>query len=261
MSAVADPANRSDPVIAELPVLARSEHWVAVNKPSGLVIHPSHYSGQFRNTAVQIAARQFGRTVHAVHRLDAATSGVLLLAFDAQTVATLAGQFLNREVEKRYLAVVRGWPGESGVIDHALEDERGRRQDARTDWRSLAQAEFPWPSQHFPLSRYALIEACPHQGRRHQIRRHLKSISHPLIGDSRYGKGEHNRLFRQYLQSHRLLLHARLLCFNDPCGRAQSVVAPIPADLAAVLAAPQWSWTEAVIAAEGRPVDAPLTAA
>lgn len=224
-----------------LPVLAQGERWVVVDKPSGMVLHPSHYSGQFRDTVVQVAAAQFGRSVHAVHRLDAATSGTLLLAFDAETVATLARQFLERQVAKRYLAVVRGWPSpEAGRIDHALDDEKGRRQEAASDYRVLALAEFPWPTQRFPQARYALVEVHPEHGRRHQIRRHLKHLSHPLIGDSRYGKGEHNRLFRMHLGSHRLLLHAAGLTFSAPDGTRLDVRSPLATDFCKVMQRPEW---------------------
>lgn len=224
-----------------LPVLAQGERWVVIAKPSGMVLHPSHYAGQFRDTVVQVAAAQFGRPVHAVHRLDAATSGTLLLAFDAETVAALARQFLERKVEKRYLAVVRGWPApEAGRIEHALEDEKGRRQEATSHYRVLALAEFPWPTQRFPQARYALVEVRPEHGRRHQIRRHLKHLSHPLIGDSRYGKGEHNRLFRMHLSSHRLLLHAAGLVFDAPEGPRQRVDCPLTTDLVRVLSRPEW---------------------
>lgn len=224
-----------------LPVLAQGERWVVIDKPSGMVLHPSHYSGQFRDTVVQLAAAQFGRPVHAVHRLDAATSGSLLLAFDAETVAGLARQFLERKVEKRYLAIVRGWPTpEAGRIEHALEDEKGRRQEAASDYRVLARAEFPWPTQRFPQARYALVEVRPEHGRRHQIRRHLKHLSHPLIGDSHYGKGEHNRLFRVHLASHRLLLHAAGLVFDAPEGARVDVACPLAADLVRVLSRPEW---------------------
>lgn len=220
-----------------LPVLAQSERWVLIAKPSGMVLHPSHYSGQFTDTVVQVAAAQFGRPVHAAHRLDAGTSGALLLAFDAETVAALARQFLERTVDKSYLAIVRGWPEPTpGTIDHPLEDERGRRLDAVSHYRVLGRAEFPWATQRWPQARYALVEVHTEQGRRHQIRRHLKHLSHPLVGDSRYGKGEHNRLFRQHLASHRLLLHAQQLDFDDPqtASRIQ-VPCPPPPEFARLL--------------------------
>jgi tRNA pseudouridine65 synthase len=136
--------------------------------------------------------------------------------------------FAAGSVEKRYLALVRGIPPESGVIDHPIpRDEDGPRVPALTEFRRLAVFE-----------RYALVEARPRTGRRHQIRRHFKHLSHPLIGDVRYGKGEHNRLFRDRFGLHRLALHALELAFEHPeTGETVQIVAPVPEDLAGPLRA------------------------
>ena len=168
------------------------------------------------------------RHVHAVHRLDRATSGVLLFALDPGTAGRMQELFAEGRVEKRYLALVRGIPPESGVIDHPIpRDVGGPRVPAVTEFRRLAAFE-----------RYALIEARPRTGRLHQIRRHLKHISHPLIGDVRYGKGEHNRLFRERFGLHRLALHALELAFEHPeTGEPVRIVAPVPEDLAGPLRA------------------------
>jgi tRNA pseudouridine65 synthase len=131
-------------------------------------------------------------------------------------------------VEKRYIALVRGIPPEAGVIDHPVpRAPDGPRVPAVTEFRRLATFE-----------RYALVEALPRTGRLHQIRRHFKHISHPLIGDVRYGKGEHNRLFRDRFGLHRLALHALELAFDHPpAGRPLRIFAPVPEDLAGVLGA------------------------
>ena len=169
-----------------------------------------------------------GRHVYPVHRLDRATSGALLLALDPGTARRLQEQWEGGRVEKRYLALVRGIPPESGVIDSPVPRAAGGpRVPAVTEFRRLATFE-----------RYALVEARPLTGRLHQIRRHLKHISHPLIGDVRYGKGEHNRLFRERFGLHRLALHALSLAFDHPeTGERLRIVAPVPEDLAGPLAA------------------------
>lgn len=225
---------------AELHLRACGERWAVADKPSGMVVHPSHYSGQFHDTAVQVLTRQLGRKVFAVHRLDAATSGLLLVAFDSEAVALLARQFHEHTVYKRYLAVVRGWPAASGAVDHPLADDRGRLKPALTRWRTLAQAQFQWPLARYPQARYALVEAVPEDGRQHQIRRHFKHLSHPLIGDTRYGKGEHNRLFREQLDCHRLLLHAAELGFVAPDGTSVHAQAPLESVFSRVVGLPQW---------------------
>lgn len=209
-----------------LPVLYRDAHLLAVAKPSGLAVHRG--AAQDRIFALQIVRNQTGQHVHAVHRLDRATSGVLLFALSSEIARAMQERFAAGAVEKRYLALVRGIPPEEGVIDHPIpRDEGGPRVPAVTAFRRLAIFE-----------RYALMEARPRTGRRHQIRRHFKHLSHPLIGDVRYGKGEHNRLFRERFGLHRLALHALEAAFEHPAtGEALRIAAPVPEDLAGPLRA------------------------
>lgn len=201
-----------------------------VNKSSGLAVHRG--ACEDRVVAMTLARDQMGRHVHPVHRLDRATSGALLLAFTPEATRRLQEQFEAGEVVKRYIALVRGIPPEHTVIDHPVpRSEDGPRVPAVTEIRRLATFE-----------RYALVEAVPRTGRLHQIRRHLKHLSHPLIGDVRYGKGEHNRLFRERFGLHRLALHALELGFEHPTPQGMAggwlrVVAPIPEDLAGPLRA------------------------
>lgn len=210
--------------LPDLPPLHQDGSLLAVDKPAGLAIHRG--AARDRIFALQIVRDREGRHVHAVHRLDRATSGVLLFALDPGTARRMQERFEAGAVEKRYLALVRGIPPESGVIDHPIpRDVDGPRVPAVTEFRRLAIFE-----------RYALIEARPRTGRRHQIRRHLKHISHPLIGDVRYGNGEHNRLFRERFGLHRLALHACELAFDHPeTGGMLRIVAPVPEDLAGPL--------------------------
>ena len=178
-----------------LPIIYRDEHLVAVHKPSGLLVHRTFLDRHETRFAVQILRDQIGQHVHPVHRLDRGTSGVLLFALDRDICRDVATQFENQQVEKIYLAVVRGHPDETGVIDHPLsrqfDDYEFRplsaaheAQDAITRYRRLAVAELPHAVDRYPTSRYALLELAPQTGRRHQIRRHLKHIAHPIIGDA-----------------------------------------------------------------------------
>jgi tRNA pseudouridine65 synthase len=194
---------------------------VAVNKPSGMAVHRGW--SREKIVAMKVARDLLGRHVYPVHRLDRATSGVLLLALDPGTARGIQEKFEAGGMAKRYLALVRGIPPEEGVIDHPVpRSPRGARVPAVTTFRRLATFE-----------RYALVEVTPKTGRLHQIRRHLKHISHPLIGDVRYGKGEHNRLFRERFGLHRLALHALELAFDHPAtGEPLRITAPVPEDLA-----------------------------
>lgn len=207
-------------------VLHRDERLLVVSKPSGLITHRGWAND--RETALSLARAIAGRHVHAVQRLDRATSGVLLFALDPETAARLSKELELGGFEKRYLALVRGVLRDALEIDHALASEPGEeRKPARTSVRPLGSFE-----------RYSLVEAVPHTGRTHQIRRHLKHVSHPVIGDTKYGKGEHNRLFRTRFALHRLALHAASLTFTHPwSGERMTVHAPLPADLAGPLAA------------------------
>ena len=237
----------------QLPIVFHDEHLVAVNKPSGLLVHRTALDRHETRFAVQILRDQTGRRVYPAHRLDRGTSGVLLFAFDPAVCARLAAQFEGRQVEKTYLAVVRGHPPESGVIDHPLvrrfddyefraDAAAGPAQDAVTRYRRLAVAELPYPVDRYPTSRYALLEVAPETGRRHQIRRHLKHIAHPVVGDATYGKGRHNRLFGELFGCRRMLLACTALRLTHPVsGEPLHLEAPLQDDFAGVLAKLGWA--------------------
>jgi tRNA pseudouridine65 synthase len=129
---------------------------------------------------------------------------------------------MERRVVKRYLAVVRGWPADEGVIDHALSDvrERSPPKPALTRWRLLATATVPIALGKYAEQRYALVEAQPETGRYRQIRKHFHHVSHPIVGDTSHGRGDHNRLWRMHFGVHRLLLHAWRLELQHPRGGA-----------------------------------------
>jgi tRNA pseudouridine65 synthase len=208
------------------PFLYRDGALVAVGKPSGIAVHRGW--SRERIVAMTVVRDLLGRAVFPVHRLDRATSGALVLALDPGTARRLQEQWMAGRVRKRYLALVRGIPPAEGVIDHPVpRSPHGPRVPAVTEFRRLATFE-----------RYALLEVIPRTGRLHQIRRHLKHLSHPLIGDVRYGKGEHNRLFRVRFGLHRLALHALEIAFDHPSdGRPLRLFAPVPEDLAGPLRA------------------------
>lgn len=220
---------------------------MAVCKPSGLVVHRSQRAGDSDNVMRRLRT-QLGVMVWPVHRLDRGTSGVLLFALDTGTARTLAEAFAARAVDKAYLAVVRGWPPESALMERPIRGEDGRELPAATRVTRLATAELPVPVAPHPTARYALVLAQPLTGREHQIRRHLRSLNHPVVGDVTWGDGDHNRLFRQRFGSRRLLLHAAALRLAWPsAGQELELRAPLPFDLEPTLAA--LGWLEAARAA------------
>ena len=224
---------------SSLPVLYQDEALAVVDKPAGLMAHDSALARGETDFAADRLREQFGKPIFLVHRLDRATSGCLLLAFDRETASALGKTLMSGEVAKDYWAVCRGWPAEQRfVVDHPLDGGPGKplKKPAQTAFEVLATCELPVPSAGFETSRYALLQASPLTGRFRQIRRHLKHQFHHLVGDSSHGDGRHNRNFRM-LGIHRMLLHARRLAFVHPhTGARLDVAAPVDAEFARALA-------------------------
>ena len=226
-----------------LSVLYADDALAVVDKPAGLMVHDSALARGETDFAADRLREQFGKPIFLVHRLDRATSGCLLLAFDRDTASALGKMMMSRDVEKAafekdYWAVCRGWPEESFVVDHDLDGGPGKpvKKPAITGFTRLATTELALPSAGFETSRYALVCAQPQTGRFRQIRRHLKHVFHHLIGDTSHGDGRHNRQFRM-LGVHRMLLHARRLAFVHPAsGERLDVTAPVDAQFARALA-------------------------
>ena len=239
-----------------LDILYRDDFLVAIHKPAGLLVHRSDIDRHETRFAVQLLRDQIGRRVHPLHRLDKGTSGVLLFALDAGSAREVGGQFQRDQVNKRYLAIVRGWPPETGIIDHALSrrfDDYGRKLGpestaealpAVTGYRRLATVELPEAVDRYPTSRYALVSLAPKSGRQHQLRRHLKHIAHPIIGDATWGKGIHNRFFQQRFGCGHLLLACAGIELRHPQdGRSLAIEAPLEEGFARVADALGWSGT------------------
>ncbi len=206
--------------MALLDIIYRDDCLVAINKPDGLLVHRNRHVPQGL-AALQILREQIGRSVYPVHRLDRATSGVLVFALDAVMANRLCDAFAARRVHKRYRAVVRGHTAPTGEIDHPVVDEEdGVPRAARSRYRLLETLTLDAEIEDRPAV-YSLVEVEPETGRRHQIRRHLKHINHPIIGDTAYGRGAHNRYFRERFGVHRLLLHARSLTIPHPASGAR----------------------------------------
>lgn len=239
-----------------LEILYRDDDLVAVNKPSGLLVHRSEIDRRETRFVLQLVRDQLGQWVYPVHRLDRPTSGALLFALNREAARRLGEAFAAGAVEKTYLAVVRGIPPEEGIIDYPLTEELDRHSDrlarpdkgpqpAVTEFRRLATVELPCPVGRYATSRYSLVEARPKTGRKHQLRRHFKHLFHPLIGDTKHGEGRHNRFFRDSYDCHRLLLAAVEITLPHPqTGKPLTIVAPLEKSFAAVIE--KLGWSEAV---------------
>ncbi len=191
------------------------DRLIVVDKPPGLLVHRTALDAHEHDSVLDRIVASEGLRVHPVHRLDKGTSGALVLARDVPAARALGEAFESGRVVKRYRALVRGWPATEGAIDHPLARDPERpstgqpHRPALTRWRRIARYEwaFAVDARH-PTSRYALVEATPLTGRRHQIRRHFKHLGHPLVGDATHGKGAHNRAVAAWLGLARLWLHA-----------------------------------------------------
>ncbi len=205
-------------------VLLHDESLIVLNKPSGLLVHRGWANDDI--TALSIARGLAGRHVYPVHRLDRGASGVLVFALSREAARAAQLQLQAHLWQKQYVALVRGVTPAAGHIDYPLAAEKHKpKKHAVTSFERIGVFE-----------RYSLVRVLPQTGRLHQIRRHLRHISHPLIGDVRYGKAEHNRAFRKRFDLHRLCLHATSLRFLHPSsGLDLQIDAPLPSDLAAPL--------------------------
>ncbi len=202
--------------IDELAILWRDEYLVAIDKPPGIHVHRSEFARQEDN-CTRILRDQLNQHIFPIHRLDRATSGVLLFSLDKDMTRELSMQFADRKVGKRYHAVVRGYLPEEGLVDRPLKESPEKAPaDAQTAFRKLAGIELPEAIGKFPTTRYSFAEILPSTGRRHQIRRHLAGISHPIICDTIHGDGKHNRFFRERYGVEHLLLFATRLSFRHP---------------------------------------------
>ena len=204
-------------------------HVVVAHKPSGLLVHRG-WDDDDDVAMFRVRDALGGAHVHPLHRLDRGTSGALVFARTKEAAAILARAFEEGEIDKHYLALVRGTPPDEGVIDYPLpKKEDGPRVRAVTRFRTLARSS---------VDRCSLVEAMPETGRLHQVRRHLRHINHPLVGDVKHGSGVINRHYRATYALHRLALHASKIAFTHPItGARVEVTAPMPEDLAGPLRA------------------------
>lgn len=227
------------PEAAELEIVYRDTDLVIINKPAGLLVHRSYLARQERWFAMQLLRDQIGQHVFPVHRLDRPTSGLLIFALSAEVATQLGEQFMAGTIERTYQAVVRGYMQEQGIIDYPLKaifdkiaDQQANPekapQTALTHYRCLKQVELPYQvSTQHQTTRYSLVELQLKTGRKHQIRRHLAHLRHPIVGDTKYGDGRHNVFFREHFQCQRLLLAATKLAFLHPQTRT-----PVQVELA-----------------------------
>ncbi|TKB49736.1 tRNA pseudouridine(65) synthase TruC [Ferrimonas sediminicola] len=208
-------------------ILYEDDQLVAVHKPSGLLVHRSWLARGETEFAMQMVRDQIGCHVYPLHRLDRPTSGILLFGKSAEIARVMQPQFAERGIHKEYLALVRGYLNEPGELDYPLKEELDKiadaqadadkaPQEARTQYRPLQRVELPYPVGRYDSCRYTLVALKPLTGRKHQLRRHMAHLRHPIIGDTSHGDGRHNKFYRDHFGVQRLWLLAKALCFDHP---------------------------------------------
>jgi len=210
-----------------LEIIYQDEWLVAVNKPSGWLVHRSWLDRHETRIMMQAVRDQLGQHVFTVHRLDKPTSGVLLMGLSSDVGRLLSQQFEQHQIRKRYHALVRGWLEDEAILDYPLTEEQDKiadkfstedkqPQSAITHYRGMASVEMPVPVGRYPTARYSLVELEPQTGRKHQLRRHMSHLRHPIIGDSRHGDLRQNRGAAEHFGCQRLMLHASQLSLTHP---------------------------------------------
>ena len=219
-----------------LHILYQDEHIVAINKPHNLLVHRSPIAAEETVFALQILRDQLNCWVNPCHRIDRKTGGVLLFSLSKEADRAMQMKFENRQCDKRYLALVRGYLPEEGTADRPLENEKGVMKDSITHYRCLQQVELDIEVSRYPKSRYSLAEIIPETGRTHQIRRHFAQMRHYLIGDKTHGDCKHNKMFEEKFDLNTMLLHARELTFEHPFTQETiTIVAPLQSEFSTIL--------------------------
>jgi tRNA pseudouridine65 synthase len=237
----------------KLEIIYLDPYLIAVNKPAGLLVHRSPIASQEKQFALQSVRNQLGRRVFPVHRLDRPTAGVLLFALNSEIAKKTSELFQTGRIIKKYIAIVRGYTEECGTIQYNMKNIKNQGVPARdfltinecysaSDYKRLATIEIDFEVDKYPTSRYSLVALFPKTGRRHQLRRHMKHISHPIIGDTKYGKSTHNHFFRDRFNCNCLLLNAISLRFQHPVsGSIIEISACISTQFKSVLTHFGWS--------------------
>lgn len=236
-----------------LDIIYQDQFMVAINKPAGLLVHKSYLARKEKFFAMTMLRDQIGQFVYPIHRLDRPTSGVLLFALSSEIARILSEQFSERGVEKGYLAMVRGHLHGQNMLDYPLKEEldkiadKNAQQDkepqtAITRWKNLLHGEFDAPIGKYEKARFSLVALKPQTGRKHQLRRHLAHLRHPIMGDTTHGDGKQNKYFKAHLGEQRLMLHAAQLNLTHPVtGIPVELVASVPRSFTCICQKVGWN--------------------
>lgn len=225
---------------SKLKILKQSKSFIVVHKPAGLVVYADDKASEAISCKRILEAQLGGRKIFPVHRLDKQTCGVLVYAFTPAVSAKLAEAFRGRGVRKKYLAIVHGEIPKDGVIDKALPKNKSKEmQAAKTNYARVYSHRLVLENEE---RSYSLVRLEPTTGRYHQLRRHLRSIEHPIVGDPEYGNKWNNRVFEKEFGITRTLLSAVFLSFPDPDAVTRLVTITTKPDEDFLKIAKAWFW-------------------
>ena len=211
---------------SELEIIYEDDTLVAINKPHGLLVHRTPLAKDATEFALQLLRDRLGYHIYPSHRLDRKTSGVLLFAKTPEDNTAVSKLFQDKQVDKSYLAIVRGFTEKSGTIDYSLTADGKSYKEAVTDYKTIRQFEIPVAFGLHQTSRYSLVELAPKTGRFHQLRKHMAHIFHPIIGDRPHGCNKQNRLWKDVHGMDKMFLHAQSLEMEYPANRQLRIEAP-----------------------------------
>jgi len=200
----------------DLKIIFQDEYLVAINKPPGLLVHRTKLANDANVFALQMLRNQIDQHVFPIHRLDRKTSGALLFALNEDIHKIMQKAFADKQIEKTYLAIVRGYTDDNGIIDYPLRKDNGILKEAVTKYKTLDRTEIDLPFGKHQTSRYSLLQIQPLTGRKHQIRKHMAHIHHPIIADRPEGCNKQNKLFKEKFGLMTMMLHASKLEFGHP---------------------------------------------
>ena len=227
-----------------LHIIFEDDYFICVHKPNNMLVHHAHHS---RNISDEISLLQFILAekkikVYPIHRLDRKTSGIILLAKETKFVSKFQELFTEGEIEKTYFGVVRGFSPDTKIIDSPVKGRDANvHKEAVTHLKTIAQITLDIPVKPYDSSRYSLVELSPKTGRMHQLRVHSTKISHPLIGDTKYGDKNHDVMFDENFGWKHLFLHAGKLAFTHPfTSEHLTLKTPFPKDWIALFSTFSW---------------------
>lgn len=213
-------------ILPQLKIVYEDETLIAVVKPAGMSVHRNSDDRTSDHYLLQLLRDQIDEWLFPVHRLDRATSGLLILGKTSDAAAKLSVQFAEQQVTKHYVAVVRGHTPDFHRITHPLVPMRGRgkpdghparvAKDALTEFETVERWQLPFSSGPYPTTRCSLLNVFPKTGRWHQIRRHLNYESWPVVGDSAHGDTRVNRAMKNRGVCCRLMLMSTFLGLQHP---------------------------------------------